>query len=441
MERARERKSVPPRMLKYSSKIGIAAALLFAASMWFYMQRVLITHQEAEAATHDIPRGNLSDLYPRWLGARELLLRHRDPYSPEITREIQIGYYGRALDSHRAYDPIDQQAFAYPVYVVFLLAPAVFLPFWMVQIGARWFLAVLTAATVLFALRALRWRPSVAKIAIIVILVMGSFQSIQGIKLQQLSLLVSGLLAASAMLLVGGQFVVAGILMALATIKPQLALPLTVAILFWALHNWRLGRKFIFSFAATMMALFIGSEAILPGWIGEFRAAVIDYRRYNNGAGSILDLLFGSAFGKLLTFAVIIAVAFICGRARNVSNDDPIFGRTIALILAATVAITPKAAPYNQVLLIIPVLLIVQCASQLWAGSFLSRSCFVIATLLFSWPWLAALAITVASLFLPAPELLKAWSLPIYTSLLIPLIVFVEVTFVCSKLNFSSRGW
>ena len=158
MERARERKSVPPRMLKYSSKIGIAAALLFAASMWFYMQRVLITHQEAEAATHDIPRGNLSDLYPRWLGARELLLRHRDPYSPEITREIQIGYYGRALDSHRAYDPIDQQAFAYPVYVVFLLAPAVFLPFWMVQIGARWFLAVLTAATVLFALRALRWR-------------------------------------------------------------------------------------------------------------------------------------------------------------------------------------------------------------------------------------------------------------------------------------------
>ena len=61
---------------------------------------------------------DLSDLYPRWLGARELLLHHRDPYSPEVTREIQIGYYGRPLDPSRPQDPRDQQGFAYPAYVV-----------------------------------------------------------------------------------------------------------------------------------------------------------------------------------------------------------------------------------------------------------------------------------------------------------------------------------
>src|SRR5262245_46996665 len=61
--------------------IGIGLALLLAASMLFYVQGVLIPYQEGDAASHDSPRGNLSDLYPRWLGARELLLHGRDPYS------------------------------------------------------------------------------------------------------------------------------------------------------------------------------------------------------------------------------------------------------------------------------------------------------------------------------------------------------------------------
>src|SRR5579863_7450866 len=127
-----------------NSKLGLALALLLAGSMWFYVQHILIPHQRAEAALHGTPRGNLSDLYPRWLGARELLLHHRDPYSPELTREIQIGYYGRALDPARPQDPMDQQSFAYPVYVVFLFAPTMTFPFAVVQFGFRWLLIFLT---------------------------------------------------------------------------------------------------------------------------------------------------------------------------------------------------------------------------------------------------------------------------------------------------------
>ena len=40
--------------------------------MWFYVSRILVPYQRADAAAHERPRGNLSDLYPRWLGAREL---------------------------------------------------------------------------------------------------------------------------------------------------------------------------------------------------------------------------------------------------------------------------------------------------------------------------------------------------------------------------------
>lgn len=62
--------------------------------MWGYYghTRHVIEQQLTESG---FPERNFSDLFPRWLGTRELLLHGRDPYSPEITGEIQQGYYGR----------------------------------------------------------------------------------------------------------------------------------------------------------------------------------------------------------------------------------------------------------------------------------------------------------------------------------------------------------
>src|SRR5579862_9016548 len=178
--------------------LGLALALLMAASMWLYVQGVLIPYQEADAAHYGHPRGNLSDLYPRWLGSRELLFYHHDPYSQQVTREIQRGYYGRELDPARASDPKDQQGFAYPVYVAFLLAPFLHLEFALVQTAFTWVLAGLIVATVLLWAKALSWRLSPSGKAVFVLLVMGSFPAAQGIKLKQLTVLVSALLAAAA---------------------------------------------------------------------------------------------------------------------------------------------------------------------------------------------------------------------------------------------------
>ena len=107
----------------------LPVSILFLVGMWQYADRILVPYQISDAALHGRPRGNLSDLYPRWLGSRELLLHGRNPYSPEVTRDIQAGYYGRVLDPSRAEDPRDQQAFAYPLYVVFYLAPTIRVPF------------------------------------------------------------------------------------------------------------------------------------------------------------------------------------------------------------------------------------------------------------------------------------------------------------------------
>lgn len=415
-----------------------ALALLLAGSMWFYVQRVLVGHQRNDAALHGLPRGNLSDLYPRWLGARELLLHHRDPYSAEITRESQIGYWGRPLDPARPLDPKDQAGFAYPVFVVFLLAPTITLPFSAVQTGFSWFLVFLTAATIPLWLRALRWRPSVTTTATLMVLTLGSFQAVQGIKVQQLGLLVGGLVAGSAALLAERRLALAGVLLAFATIKPQLVLPLVVWLLLWVFTDWHRRRNFLWGFASTMAILLAAGEYVLPGWVGRFREAVTAYRQYNDGAPSVLDVLITPAWGKPLAGLAVLALAVLGWKFRRALVDSSAFKLMLALILAVTVAIVPKAAPYNQILLLPGILLVVLGWGTLWQKSGAMRLILMICGLLFFWPWLASAALTIASLFLPAESVQTAWAVPLWTILAIP--PTVVVLLVCGFGEFTKAS-
>jgi len=391
--------------------------------MWFYVQTMLIRHQEVYAAAHERPRGNLSDLYPRWLGARELLLHHRDPYSPEVTREIQSGYYGRPLDPNRADDPKDQQGFAYPVYVVFLLAPTIGLPFPVVQSGLRWLLLILTLASVPLWLRVLRWRPQIAVTAILMILTIGSFPVVQGVKLQQLSLFVGSLLAAGGAALVAGYFSLAGFLLAVATIKPQLVLPTVAWLVLWAISDWRKRWRFVGSLGATMAVLFGASEYILPRWMARFGEAVGAYRQYTGGTGSLLEVLTTPMLGKASAVAAVIAVAAVGWRFRRVTHDSAAFSTILALILAVTLAIVPTFAPYNQILLLPGVFMIANSWKSLWNRNRPTRAACVVGLLVFFWPWLAACGLTVVWLFRSAGALERAWTVPLYTSVAMPLVV------------------
>jgi hypothetical protein len=418
-----------------NSKLGLALAVLLTGSMWFYVQHILVRHQQAYAAVHGIPRGNLSDLYPRWLGARELLLHGRDPYSPEVTRDIQIGYYGRALDPTRPFDPKDQQGFAYPVFVVFLLAPTVTLPFSTVQIGFRWFLLILTAVTVPLWLRALRWHISCVAIATLVLLALGNFPVVQGFKLQQLTLLVSGMIAACALLLVSNHLLLGGMVLALATIKPQIVLLLTAWLLLWALSDYHNRRRFIWGFALTMAALLAGSEYLLPGWIAKFAKAVVAYREYLNHPKSVLLTLTTPAVGLVFSALLLIMLAVVCWRTRHAPADTPIFGLVFSLVLAIAVVVVPMTAPYNQVLLLPAVLLILRHRRFLWTKHPLMRATCIISGLIVFWPWLATLGLTAASFFLPAERVQNAWAVPLWSSLAIPVAVLVLLAAVLNEVS------
>jgi len=393
-------------------------------SMWFWVQRIAIPHQQAESAALGVPRGNLSDLYPRWLGARELLLHGRDPYSFEVTREIQAGYYGRPIDAARPNDPRDQQAFAYPAYVVFLLAPSVGLPFAFVQRFFFWLLIAVTAASVLVWMQALDWRTSLTEKLVWVALVLGSYPAIQGFKLQQLSLLVAALIAAAMLAVARRHFAWAGMFLALASIKPQLAVLPAAWLLIWATGNWRERKRLFWSFSAAMMLLIAGAEVILPGWIGKFLAASRAYYQYTGGGRSVLDVTLTPFVGRVLAAVIVLAMAIVVWRSRRDAEGSAAFQWSLAIVMATTLVVVPMFAPYNQLLLIPAIMVLVRQRSSVWMGGKLARFLLVAAAFSVLWPWLATTCLSIASLILPTSTVQKAWTLPLYTSLAIPVMIW-----------------
>ena len=412
--------------LHKNSYLGLCAALLCAGSMWFYVQRVLIPYERADAAAHQRPRGNLSDLYPRWLGARELLLRHRNPYADDITTEIQEGYYGRALDPARPNDPRDQQGFAYPVYVVFVLAPLIGFPFHGVQIFFYWLLLGLTGASVWLWLRALRWRLPPLPTAICIAFVMGSFPVVQGIKLEQLTLLVAALLAASVACVTSEFLFFGGALLALSTIKPQLAWPLVAWLVLWAVSDWAVRQKFLFGFSLVMVAFVAGAEFILPGWWRMFAHAIQQYHRYTQNQ-SVLDVLLPWVFaGKVVAAAAVIVSGFFLWRVRRAPADSTQFGLGTALVMALAVMVVPMYAPYNQVLLVPAILVLARDRAIVISRFRAIRVISLLAIVALAWQWIASVGLTIAWFVSPAWALGRWW-LPFIATFALPVLVFALV--------------
>lgn len=407
----------------------MTAAAVCMAGMWLYAQRVLVAHQVADAAVHSRPRGNLSDLYPRWLGARELLLHGRDPYSAEVTRDIQTGFYGRPIDSSRPDEPKDQEGFAYPVYVVFYLAPTVQLPFETVRQVFFWFLACLTVASVLLWLRILRWHLTTSATATVLAFTFGTLAVLQGLKLQQMTLLVAAMLTVAIWLLVRNDLVGAGLLLALATIKPQVVCALLCWLAIWTLGDWRRRYRLALSFLITIAVLFCAAEVVLPHWIPRFLQAVRAYRIYASPV-ALFDTLLPPLWSVLAQFAAGFGAFLIAWRNRKATADSDGFATTTCMVLATTLLIVPTSALYNQVLLLPGLLLLTRDCRAIWARGRVSRVLSVAVVFLLSWQWISSTVLAALSFVLPAETVQKAWTLPAWTALTLPVAVVPLVLLV-----------
>jgi hypothetical protein len=392
----------------------LPVAMLCAAGMWTYVNRVMIQQQLLEAKLNDRPRGNLSDLYPHWAGARELLLNGRDPYSLEVTQEIQLGYYGRVLDPARRGDPKDQQAFAYPPYVAFYLAPTLHMQFRTVQRIFFYLLLALTFSAIPLWLRVLRWPLPLCTQASIMLFTLGSLTVVIGLKLQQLTLLVFALLATAIALLTAGWPVTAGIFLALSTIKPQLVWLLLLWLVIWTLTDWRRRYRWMASFLITMAILSLASEWYLPHWIPRFFAAMQRYLSYTD-AVSILDQMVPKPLGLLLRTIVASAVLWLGWKNRRRGEKTTEFAAAAALIISATIIIIPSYALYNQILILPALLLLLRDRQRIRHHSRIGAVLLGVTAIFLCWPWFSSTALAALSFVFPPVRVARAWALPAWT--------------------------
>src|SRR5581483_2522788 len=162
--------------------ITITAALL-SSGMIYYYRCVLLPIRQRVVHGGGNTEGNWSDLYSAWVGTRELLWRGRNPYSAEVTREIQLGFYGVVVDPADPHHLKNPQAFVYPLYVVFLFAPFEHFSFNSVRTGYCVLMFLLTAFSFLLWLYALRVRLRPWSVLLGILAVMSSYAVLDGLGL------------------------------------------------------------------------------------------------------------------------------------------------------------------------------------------------------------------------------------------------------------------
>jgi hypothetical protein len=404
----------------------LGASLLVCFGVWRWAETILLPSNTVDARSKGTPIGNNSDLYPRWLGTRELLLHHRDPYGAEVTREIQNGFYGRPMDPLDPHDLPFRESFVYPLYVVFLMAPVATLPFGMAVGVFRWLLLFALAFSVPLWMYAVSFRARWALIIAGMVLMVSSFPAVLEFHMQNLAGLVIFFLAAAAAAAVHNWLALSGFLLALATTKPDSSGIMVLWLLLWAIGSWTERKRLVWSFVATMAALFIAAEIASPHWVGRFLMAVRDYPA-RGGDPSILQLFLPSWLATLTAVALACTLFARCWTWRKAPAGSEKFGWALASAASVTLVVIPKLAAYNQPLLVPALLVLLAHPERVWDGSLFARALAKGALLCLMWQWVIALMVALASFLLPASRIRVAAGVPLYTLFALPAITLLAL--------------
>ena len=300
-------------------------------------------------------QGNGFDLYQRWHGARAMLFHGQNPYSPEMTREIQLGMYGRLAGEGE-----DQQAFAYPAYVAFVILFFVLLPFpvavtlWLVS-QQFWLLA-----SVLLILRWLKWCVGTPMFVLIAMVAMLYRYSIIVLLIGQFSILILFLLAMALWAYGERRYLLAGACLALTTIKPQLIFLLIPVWLAWAIFEKRW--TFLASFCSLMALFLILPWFFIGDWMASFFSGMQTYREYSSTFNPLersFALLFSSTASGLLTALIsMAALAYLLLMIRRgmKTSTKSSFHLVISAATLVTLLVSPETSVYNMVLILLPAL-------------------------------------------------------------------------------------
>ncbi len=250
-----------------------------------------------------------SDFLPRWVGTRLFLMEGQSPYSDETTQEIQRLFYGRPARSGE-----DQVLFVYPFYSIFL-----FSPFAMIEnydfARAVW-MTVLEVSVILLVITGLslnRWRLSPFMLGLLMLFAALWYYTVRALINANVSLLIALVVALAFLAIRRERDGLAGLLLALTTIKPQMVILLIVLVLLWSASN----RRWIlfWSILGNLMLLSAVTSLLIPNWIWQNMVQLFAYPDYTlpTTPGEIFAVWMpgvGVRLGYALTVIIIATLVF-----------------------------------------------------------------------------------------------------------------------------------
>lgn len=323
------------------ARTWLPLGLLFV--MVFVIEVVVVHH----AITTKV--SGTSDFYSRWAGARAMLIEGRDPYSLEVTREIQavIGV-----------DPKfeGKGGFAYPLYTVFTFWPLVYLSYDWVQ--AIWMVTLqwVAIAVAVVLLRLAQWQPSPIGLGLMFLGTLFLYPVTRTIMLGQFTLHVTLFLALALLALQSDRDGWAGMYLAAATIKPQMLILVGPGLVLWTLaqRRWR----FIVGLLAGGLILVLASMLMFPSWPVSFVEDVLRYSKVAGGRNPLAvltDFVWpGGPEAIRYGLAGLLLVAMLAAWWRGRRTRGQPFYSALHWTIVISLLVPFQTGTTNQVMLLIP---------------------------------------------------------------------------------------
>jgi hypothetical protein len=304
-----------------------------------------------------VERLKAGDFFQFWAAGRALL-QGDDPYDTLAWRQIY------EHEGHWRWQT-DQPVFLYPLWTAFPFVPLALLP-----VSAAFLVWTLINETLLFVsvvllARALSWTNHKSWLLLTLATAIAFEPVSLTILFGHLGLVLLGLTAGSLYLASRGQYAVAGVLLALTTMKPQLFLLVYGVLL--AIMIFQRRWPFVVAFTITATALFASSWLLVPHWIEAWQAYVggsttlrlsisptlwgashsVAVATYREDLWPVLGIASLAALLGILTCALL-------ARRRIVARSGSL-PAGLSLSILASLLIAPYVLSYDFVLLLLPV--------------------------------------------------------------------------------------
>ncbi|HMQ51924.1 MAG TPA: glycosyltransferase family 87 protein [Anaerolineae bacterium] len=301
--------------------------------------------------TSQFPSGN--DFFVRWLGGREYLLHGTNPYDRTVAEQAQISMFGRLAQPGDK----DEAYFAYPLYTLFFFWPLSLLPYAWAQAVWMAILQFMLLGLTILSTRLARWSPPNWLFWFTVFWGIFFYNGARAILLGQFSIMVGLALLLALWAIEKRRDTLAGLCLAITTIKPQMVFLILAFLLLWAVVRGRW--HIVLGFGLSMLGLVFGSILLIPSWPVDFARnalAYSDYVAFGTPLENLLDFLLPPSLAGPLTSLLsgLFFLALLPGWWLAFRDRPGAYTWAVMSTLIVGSLITFRSATTNQVILYLP---------------------------------------------------------------------------------------